>query len=398
MLRGKKIILGVTGSIAAYKAATLVRLLVKQGAEVKVIMTPLAKEFITPLTMATLSNNPILVDFFNPENGDWNSHVDLGLWADAYIIAPATANTIGKMVTGVADNLLLTTYLSAKCPVFIAPAMDLDMFAHPSTKRNLQTLKSFGNQIIDSTVGHLASGLEGKGRMEEPENIVRYIVDFFTPKKMAGKKVLITAGPTYEKIDPVRYIGNFSSGKMGFALAESCARQGAEVTLITGPVKLSARHPKIKRIDVDSAEEMYKAVMNRFEKMDGAILCAAVADFTPVHKLKSKIKREKENLMLELKPTNDIAAAVGKIKKGEQFVVGFALESDNEEQNAINKMQRKNFDFIVLNSLQDHDTGFGFDTNKVSIIHPSGLKKNFKLKSKLDVADDIVNEINTLIF
>lgn len=398
MLRGKKIILGITGSIAAYKAASLARLLVKQGAEVKVIMTPLAKEFITPLTMATLSNNPILVDFFNPENGDWNSHVDLGLWADAYIIAPATANTIGKMVAGVADNLLLTTYLSAKCAVFIAPAMDLDMFAHPSTKRNLQTLKSFGNQIIDPTVGQLASGLEGKGRMEEPENIVRYIDDFFTPKKMAGKKVLITAGPTYEKIDPVRYIGNFSSGKMGFALAEACARQGAEVTLITGPVKLSARHPKIKRIDVDSAEEMYKAVMNRFEKVDGAILCAAVADFTPVHKLKSKIKREKENLILELKPTNDIAAAVGKIKKGEQFVVGFALESDNEEQNAIGKMERKNFDFIVLNSLQDHDTGFGFDTNKVSIIHPSGLKKNFKLKSKLDVADDIVNEINTLIF
>jgi phosphopantothenoylcysteine decarboxylase/phosphopantothenate--cysteine ligase len=398
MLRGKKIILGITGSIAAYKAASLARLLVKQGAEVKVIMTPLAKEFITPLTMATLSNNPILVDFFNPENGDWNSHVDLGLWADAYIIAPATANTIGKMVAGVADNLLLTTYLSAKCPVFIAPAMDLDMFAHPSTKRNIQTLKSFGNQIIDPTVGQLASGLEGKGRMEEPENIVRYIDDFFTPKKMAGKKVLITAGPTYEKIDPVRYIGNFSSGKMGFALAEACARQGAEVTLITGPVKLSARHPKIKRIDVDSADEMYKAVMNRFEKMDGAILCAAVADFTPIHKLKSKIKREKENLMLELKPTNDIAAAVGKIKKGEQFVVGFALESDNEEQNAIGKMERKNFDFIVLNSLQDHDTGFGFDTNKVSIIHPSGLKKNFKLKSKLDVADDIVNEINTLIF
>ncbi len=398
MLRGKKIILGITGSIAAYKAAQLVRLMVKEGAEVKVIMTPLAKEFITPLTMATLSNNPILVDFFNPENGDWNSHVDLGLWADAYIIAPATANTIGKMVSGVADNLLLTTYLSAKCPVFVAPAMDLDMFAHPSTKRNLQTLKSFGNQIIEPTVGHLASGLEGKGRMEEPENIVRFISDFFTPQKMAGKKVLITAGPTYEKIDPVRYIGNFSSGKMGFALAESCARQGAEVILITGPVKLSARHQNIKRIDVDSADEMYKAVMKHFEKMDGAILCAAVADFTPVHKLKSKIKREKENLMLELKPTNDIAASVGKIKKGEQFVVGFALESDNEEQNAIAKMERKNFDFIVLNSLQDHDTGFGFDTNKVSIIHRSGLNKKYELKSKLDVADDIVNEINTLIF
>jgi len=398
MLRGKKIILGITGSIAAYKAASLVRLFVKQGVQVKVIMTPLAKEFITPLTMATLSNNPILVDFFNPENGDWNSHVDLGMWADALIIAPATANTLGKMATGVADNLLLTTYLSAKCPVFIAPAMDLDMFAHPTTKRNLQTLKSFGNQIIEPTVGELASGLEGKGRMEEPENIVRYLDDFFTPKKMAGKKVLITAGPTYEKVDPVRYLGNFSSGKMGFALAESCARQGAEVTLIAGPVKLRARHQNINRIDVDSAEEMYKAVMSRFDKMDGAILCAAVADFTPIHKSKSKIKREKENLLLELKPTKDIAAAIGKIKKGEQFVVGFALESENEEQNAIDKMKRKNFDFIVLNSLQDHDTGFGFDTNKVSIIHPSGLKKYFELKSKLNVADDIVNEINTLIF
>jgi len=398
MLRGKKIILGITGSIAAYKSAYLVRLLVKEGAEVKVVMTPLAKEFITPLTLATLSNNPILVDFFNPENGDWNSHVDLGLWADAFIIAPATANTIGKMVTGVADNLLLTTYLSAKCPVFVAPAMDLDMFAHPSTKRNLQTLKSFGNQIIEPVVGQLASGLEGKGRMEEPENIVRFLADYFTPKKMLGKKILITAGPTYEKIDPVRYIGNFSSGKMGFALAESCARQGAEVTLIAGPVKLSAKHPNIKRIDVDSAEEMSKLVLNRFPKMDGAILCAAVADFTPVQKLKSKIKREKENLMLELKPTNDIAAAVGKIKKGEQFVVGFALESDNEEQNAKAKMERKNFDFIVLNSLQDHDSGFGFDTNKVSIIHRSGLTKKYELKSKLDVADDIVKEINTLIF
>lgn len=398
MLRGKKILLGITGSIAAYKSATLVRLLVKHGAEVKVIMTPLAKEFITPLTLATLSKNPILVDFFNPENGDWNSHVDLGLWADAFIIAPATANTIAKMVNGVADNLLLTTYLSAKCPVFVAPAMDLDMFAHPTTKRNLQTLKSFGNQIIEPTVGQLASGLEGKGRMEEPENIVRYIDDFFTPKKMAGKKVLITAGPTYEKIDPVRYIGNFSSGKMGFALAESCARQGADVTLITGPVNLSVRHPNIVRIDVVSAEEMYKAVMNRFYKMDGAILCAAVADFTPLETFESKIKREKENLTIELKPTYDIAAAVGKIKQGEQFVVGFALESDNEEQNAIAKMQRKNFDFIVLNSLQDHETGFGFDTNKVSIIHRSGMNKHYELKSKLDVADDIVNEINTLIF
>lgn len=398
MLKGKKIILGITGSIAAYKAASLVRLMVKEGAEVKVVMTPLAKEFITPLTLATLSNNPILVDFFNPENGDWNSHVDLGLWADAYVIAPATANTIGKMVNGVADNLLLTTYLSAKCPVFIAPAMDLDMFEHPSTKRNLKQLQSYGNLIIEPAVGFLASGLEGKGRMEEPENIIRFIADYFTPKKMLGKKVLITAGPTYEKIDPVRFIGNYSSGKMGFALAESCARQGAEVILVAGPVSLSAKHRNIKRINVESAEEMYKAVMSKFDKIDGAILCAAVADFSPSHRNKSKIKREKEDLLLELKPTVDIAASLGKIKGDHQFLVGFALETENEEQNAIAKMERKNFDFIVLNSLQDAQSGFGFDTNKVSIIHRSGYKKHFDLKTKLAVADDIVNEINTLIF
>lgn len=398
MLKGKKIILGVTGSIAAYKAALLVRLLKKEGADVKVIMTSLAKEFITPLTLATLSGNPILVDFFNPENGDWNSHVDLGIWADAYIIAPASANTIGKMANGVADNLLLTTYLSAKCPVFVAPAMDLDMYAHPSTKKNLLTLKSYGNEIIEPTVGHLASGLEGKGRMEEPENIVQFMDDYFTPKKMLGKKIIITAGPTYERIDPVRFIGNFSSGKMGFALAESCARQGAKVILVAGPVKLRTQHANITRVDVDSADEMYRAVMKQFDEMDGAILCAAVADFTPVNMHKSKIKREKDNLSLDLKPTKDIAASVGEIKRGDQFVVGFALESDNEEQNALAKMERKNFDFIVLNSLQDHHSGFGFDTNRVAIIHRSGLKKQYELKSKLDVADDIVNEINTLLY
>ena len=398
MLKGKKIILGVTGSIAAYKSATLIRLLVKEGAEVKVIMTPLAKEFIAPLTMATLSKNPILVDFFDPENGSWNSHVDLGIWADAYVIAPATANTIGKMVNGVADNLLITTYLSAKCPVFVAPAMDLDMFAHPSTKKNLEILKSYNNQIIEPTTGELASGLEGKGRMEEPENIVRFLDDYFTPKRMKGKKVLITAGPTYEKIDPVRFIGNYSSGKMGFALAESCAAQGAEVILVTGPVNMSIKHPLVKRINVESAEEMYKAVMLNFDDTDGAILCAAVADFTPVTTAENKIKREKDNLVLELKPTNDIAATLGKIKKHEQFLVGFALESENEEANAISKMERKNFDFIVLNSLQDPNSGFGFDTNKISIIHRSGLQKKYELKNKLDVADDIVNEINTLIF
>jgi phosphopantothenoylcysteine decarboxylase/phosphopantothenate--cysteine ligase len=398
MLQGKKIILGVTGSIAAYKSAYLIRLLVKEGAEVKVIMSELAKEFITPLTLATLSKNPILVDFFNPENGDWNSHVDLGLWADAYVIAPATANTMGKMVSGVADNLLVTTYLSARCPVFIAPAMDLDMFNHPSTRRNIEILKSYGNQIIEPASGQLASGLEGKGRMDEPENIVAFIDQYFTPKKMAGKRVLITAGPTYEKIDPVRFIGNYSTGKMGFAIAEACANQGAEVILIAGPVNQSLKNKSIKRIDVESADEMYRNAMTYFEQADGAILCAAVADFTPVSPANHKVKREKENLQLDLKPTRDIAAALGAAKRHEQFLVGFALETDNEEANALSKMERKNFDFIVLNSLQDPKSGFGFDTNKVTIMHRSGLQKKYELKSKLAVANDIVNEINTLIF
>lgn len=398
MLSGKKIILGVTGGIAAYKSAQIIRLLVQRGAEVKVIMTPLAKEFITPLTMATLSKNPILVDFFDPENGNWNSHVDLGTWADALLIAPATANTLAKMATGIADNLLLTTYLSARCPVFIAPAMDLDMFAHPTTKQNLNTLKSFGNYVIEPTVGELASGLEGKGRMEEPENIVRQLIDFFYPKDMQGKKVLITAGPTYEMIDPVRFIGNYSSGKMGFALAENCARRGAEVTLVCGPVNLSTPYKNIERINVESAQEMHKVVMSRFEQVDGAILCAAVADFTPVSPAETKMKRGKDNLIIELKPSVDIAAEIGKVKRPEQFIVGFALETNDEEANAISKMERKNFDFIVLNSLRDPNSGFGFDTNKVTILHRSGLKKQFELKSKLDVADDIVKEINTLIF
>lgn len=399
MLKGKHIILGVTGSIAAYKSATLVRLLVKAGAEVKVLMTPLAKEFITPLTLATLSKNPILVDFFNPENGDWNSHVDLGLWADAYLIAPASANTMAKMATGVADNLLLTTYLSARCPVFIAPAMDLDMYAHPTTKHNIQTLKSFGNYIIEPASGELASGLEGKGRMEEPEKIVRMLSDFFVPKTMTGKKVLITAGPTFEKIDPVRVLGNYSSGKMGYALAETCAQHGAEVILISGPVCRKTYHPNIERVNVESAEEMYHMAVSRFEKVDGAILSAAVADFTPVVVADNKIKSDKNSGMtLELKPTKDIAAELGKLKKPEQFLVGFALETQNEEENANAKMVKKNFDFIVLNSTQDPNAGFGFDTNKITIIHRSGLKKKFELKTKTDVAVDIVNEINTLLF
>lgn len=398
MLKGKKIVVGVTGGIAAYKTALVIRLLVQQGAEVRVIMTPLSKEFITPLTLATLSKSPVLVDFFDPTNGDWNSHVDLGIWADAILIAPATANSIAKMANGIADNLLLTTYLSARCPVFLAPSMDLDMFAHPSTKNNIDTLRSFGNIIIEPRVGELASGLEGKGRMEEPENIVTILADYFVPKDMVGKKILITAGPTYEKIDPVRYIGNYSSGKMGFALADSCARRGAQVVLISGPVNIRCKNANIERINVESAEEMYKVTVSRFPEMDGAILCAAVADFSPVVVHEGKVKRTADNLILELKPTQDIAAAIGAIKQPEQFMVGFALETQNEEQNAMEKMERKNFDFIVLNSLNDPNSCFGFDTNKVSIIHRSGMTKKYELKSKLDVADDIVREINTLIF
>jgi len=397
MLQGKKIILGVTGSIAAYKSAQLIRLLVKEGAEVKVIMTSLAKEFITPLTLATLAKSPVLVDFFDPTNGNWNSHVDLGIWADAYLIAPATANTIGKMAVGIADNLLLTTYLSAKCPVFVAPAMDLDMFAHPAMQRNLESLRLIGNQIIEPSFGELASGLEGKGRMEEPEKIVRYLDDYFTPKPLNGRKILITAGPTYEKIDPVRFVGNYSTGKMGYALAEVCAKQGAEVCLVSGPVQLKTIHPNIERVDVESAKEMFEEVMNRFYGMDGAILCAAVADFTPIDEAQLKLKREKENFMLELKPTQDIAAAAGNMKTDSQFLVGFALETNNEEANAIGKMEAKNFDFIVLNSLQDKQAGFGYDTNKISIIHRSGAKKEFELKSKTEVAEDIIAEIKQFI-
>ncbi len=397
MLQGKKIILGVTGSIAAYKSALLVRLLVRQGAEVKVVMTPLAKEFITPLTLATLSKNPILVDFFDPTNGQWNSHVSLGLWADAYLIAPATANTLGKMANGIADNLLLTTYLSAKCPVFVAPAMDLDMYAHPATQRNLETLRAMGCQVIEPAAGELASGLDGKGRMEEPENIVRYLDDYFTPKTLSGQKILITAGPTYEKIDPVRFIGNYSSGKMGFALAEECARRGAEVTLVAGPVQLRCVHRNIRRVDVESAEEMHREAASRFPDMTGAVLCAAVADFTPEVQAAVKLKRGKEGLRLPLRPTQDIAAALGQAKRADQFLVGFALETNDEEAHALDKMERKNLDFIVLNSLNDADACFGYDTNKVTILHRNGAKTAFGLKPKAQVAEDIVHELEVLI-
>jgi phosphopantothenoylcysteine decarboxylase/phosphopantothenate--cysteine ligase len=343
--------------------------------------------------MATLSQNPILVDFFDPENGAWNSHVSLGLWADAYVIAPATANTIGKMANGIADNLLLTTYLSAKCPVFVAPAMDLDMYKHPAVQKNLTTLQHFGNHIIEPASGFLASGLEGKGRMEEPENIVRYIENFFYQSRdLEGKKVLITAGPTYEKIDPVRFIGNYSSGKMGYALAEECAERGAEVSLISGPVNLQTKHPKIKRIDVESAGEMYDAAMQIAFETDIQILCAAVADYTPAKKAEEKIKREKTgDILLELKPTQDIAAALGKQKKEGQIMIGFALETANEEENAKEKCAKKNLDFIVLNSLNDPNAGFQYDTNKITIINKNGEKTPFELKDKTLVSKDIMD-------
>lgn len=398
MLTGKNIILGVTGSIAAYKTAILTRLLVKAGANVKIVMTPLAKEFITPLTLATLAKNPILVDFFDPTNGNWNSHVNLGLWADAYVIAPATANTIGKMANGIADNLLLTTYFSAKCPVFVAPAMDLDMYRHPATQNNIATLKKFGNHIIDAGTGELASGLEGKGRMAEPEEIADYLKDYFTHTcPLSGKKVLITAGPTFEKIDPVRFIGNYSSGKMGFALAETCAERGAQVTLIAGPVALTTSHPNIQRIDVESAEEMHRTATEIFTKQDITILCAAVADFTPEQQAGQKLKRSDEPLILKLKPTRDIAASLGATKQAGQLLIGFALETENEENNALGKLQRKNFDLIVLNSLNNPQAGFRYDTNQITILDKHGDKQTYPLKDKKEVAADIVNAIEKLI-
>jgi phosphopantothenoylcysteine decarboxylase/phosphopantothenate--cysteine ligase len=405
MLKGKKIILGITGSIAAYKAAMLIRLLIKEQAEVKVIMTKLAREFITPLTMATLSGNRVMVDFFNPENGEWNNHVKLGLWADAFVIAPATANTIGKMAGGIADNLLLTTYLSAKCPVFIAPAMDKNMYSHKTTKKNLQTLQNTGNIILEAAIGELASGLEGKGRMEEPENIVNELKNYFkksTLKKklhdrLVNKNILITAGPTRENIDPVRYISNYSSGKMGFALAEELANLGAKVTLISGPTDLLLNHPNIKIINVVDADEMYKQSRIRFKNMHGAILAAAVADYKPKKASGKKIKGSGKKLILELAPTIDIAQELGRIKNKSQFLAGFALESENEIENARSKLKKKNFDFIVLNSVKDKGAGFQYDTNKISIIDKNNKLTNFKLKSKKEVAKDIINKIAEII-
>lgn len=393
-MKGKHILIGVTGGIAAYKTAYLIRDLVKRGAEVKVIMTEKAKAFITPLTLATLSQNPILVDFFDPTNGAWNSHVSLGLWADAYVIAPATANTIAKMAHGIADNLLTTTYLSARCPVFVAPAMDLDMYAHPTTQENIEYLKSKGVNIIDAASGFLASGLEGKGRMAEPEDIANQVSNFFASKQeLKGKKVLITAGPTHEKIDPVRFIGNHSSGKMGYALAEECAARGADVYLVSGPVQIKAKHPNIKTISVVSAGEMFEAASAEFDSSDITILCAAVADFRPETQADEKIKREKEDLVIRLKPTQDIAANLGSRKKENQILVGFALETNNEAENAQGKLKRKNLDFIVLNSLKDENACFGYDTNKITIIEKNGNTQAFSLKSKTEVAKDIIDKV-----
>ena len=398
MLKGKHIILGISGGIAAYKSVVLLRLLVKAGAEVQVVITPSGKEFITPVTLSALSGKPVVSEFFTANTGEWHSHVDLGLWADAMVIAPATANTIAKMANGVADNMLVTTYLSAKAPVFVAPAMDLDMMAHPSTKRNIELLRSYGNHIIEPAEGELASHLVGKGRMEEPENIVKVLDGFFDRRKdLAGKKVLITAGPTYEKIDPVRFIGNYSTGKMGYALAREAAERGAEVTLVSGPVSLTANHQGIKVLHVESAKEMLAECEKHFPESDVAIMCAAVADYAPAHPVDKKIKRESSDVpVIELVKNPDIARTLGQSKRDGQILVGFALETDNESINAQAKLKSKNLDMIVLNSLRDKGAGFGTDTNKVTIYMADGSELKFDTKSKDDAAADIIDTIVNL--
>lgn len=394
MLTGKRIILGVCGGIAAYKAAVLTRLLVKDGATVQVVMTPAAHDFITPLTLSTLSRNPVLTSFSRGETGEWNSHVQLGLWADAMVIAPATANTIGKMAHGLCDNLLLATYLSARCPVFLAPAMDLDMLQHPSVKENLEKLLSYGNHIIDPGVGELASGLSGHGRMAEPEEIQKKIHDFFkSVQPLRGVKVLVTAGPTQEAIDPVRFIGNHSSGKMGFALAEVLADRGAEVALVCGPTNQHTNHAGISVIQVTSAAQMYEACTARFAEAKITVLAAAVADYRPLEQATEKIKKKDENLLLELTKTPDIAAELGKRKRDDQVIVGFALETNNERANALKKLRAKNFDLIVLNSLRDKGAGFGHDTNKVTIMDRDEQETTFELKEKREVANDIIDAV-----
>ena len=392
MLKGKKIVLGITGSIAAYKSCLIIRGLIKAGVEVQVVITPAGKEFITPITLSALTHKPVVSEFFSQRDGTWNSHVDLGLWADAMLIAPCTASTLGKMANGIADNMLITTYLSMKAPVFIAPAMDLDMYQHPTTQQNMERLKSFGNQIIEPQSGFLASGLEGKGRMEEPEAIVAYLDAYFDKKDLQGKKIMLTAGPTYEKIDPVRFIGNYSSGKMGFALAEECARRGAEVTLIAGPVSLKTPYPTIRRIDVESCQQMYDTATTEFPDCDAAILCAAVADFRPTEQADRKIKREKDDLVIRLQPTHDIAATLGQMKRNDQLLVGFALETNDEQANAQKKLEKKNLDFIVLNSLRNEGTCFQSDENQISILSKDG-QRDFDKKAKTVVARDIVDEL-----
>ena len=398
MLKGKRIVLGITGSIAAYKACLIIRLLKKAGAEVQVVITPAGKEFITPITLSTLSQNPVISDFFAQRDGTWHSHVALGLWADAMLVAPATASTIGKMAHGIADNMLITTYLSMKAPVFVAPAMDLDMMAHESTQDNLRTLQGRGVKIIEAQSGFLASTLEGKGRMEEPDRIVQTLSDYFAGKdgNMSGRKILITAGPTYERLDPVRFIGNYSSGKMGYALAEECADRGAEVILVSGPTSLTTHSRNITRIDVESAREMLDVCQREFTVCHAAILCAAVADFTPQHAATEKIKREGNTLTLTLQPTGDIAATLGKQKTEAQRLVGFALETCDELAHAREKMQRKNLDVIVLNSLRDLGAGFRTDTNKVTIIGRDG-EETLPLMPKKDVATKIVDRLATLL-
>ena len=403
MLKGKKIVLGITGSIAAYKSCLIIRELIKSGAEVQVVITRAGKEFITPITLSALTHKPVVSEFFSQKDGTWNSHVDLGLWADAMVIAPCTAATLGKMANGVADNMLITTYLSMKAPVFIAPAMDLDMYKHPSTQKNIETLRSFGNHIIEPGSGFLASGLEGKGRMEEPENIVKALADFFSTlsespsyiEDLKDKKILITAGPTYEKIDPVRFIGNYSSGKMGFALAEECSRRGAKVVLVAGPVSLTCTE-SIQRVDVESCKEMYEVAVKEFPNCDAAILCAAVADFRPDTIAEQKIKRVGDDLLLKLRPTQDIAATIGSMKGEGQRIVAFALETNEEESNAQRKLEKKNADFIVLNSTRIPGTTFQADDNQITIINKEG-KKSYAKKPKTEVARDIINELVSIL-
>lgn len=397
LLKDKNIILGITGGIAAYKTALLCRLLIKEGANVKVVMSPNATEFITPVTMATLSNNTVLIDFFKHDDGAWNSHVDLGLWADLMLIAPATASSMGKMANGIADNLLITTYLSCKAPVMLAPSMDLDMYQHPSTQRNMEILESYGNLLIEPTSGFLASGLDGKGRMEEPEQISEKVIEFFSSKKkLQNKKFIVTAGPTFEKIDPVRYIGNLSTGKMGYAIAESLAEFGAEVLLISGPVSLQAKHKNIRVQQITSAKEMQEKCLEAFPHYDGAIMSAAVADYRPTEYSNTKIKRKTDQSQITLVANPDIAAQLGNTKKDHQLLIGFALETNNELENAQKKLVKKNLDFIILNSLNEKGAGFGYDTNKITIIGKGNNIEKFELKTKKKVSLDIVNKIITL--